>query len=51
LPEELAQRGVLVRGCEPFCGLGPGFFRVAVRGTEENKRLVEEIRGVLEDAP
>lgn len=51
LPEELARRGVLVRGCEPFRGLGPGFFRVAVRGVGENERLVEEMRGVLEETP
>ncbi|MCA1715887.1 MAG: threonine-phosphate decarboxylase CobD [Actinobacteria bacterium] len=51
LAEELARRGVLVRGCEPFRGLGPGFFRVAVRGAGENERLVEEMRGVLGGAP
>lgn len=47
LAEELARIGVLVRGCEPFRGLGPGFFRVAVRGVGENERLVEEMRGVI----
>jgi threonine-phosphate decarboxylase len=47
LAEELARRGVLVRGCEPFRGLGPGFFRVAVRGAGENEQLVEELRDVL----
>lgn len=51
LPEELARRGVLVRGCEPFRGLGAGFFRVAVRGMAENERLVEELRRALEGAP
>ena len=51
LAEELARRGVLVRGCEPFRGLGTGFFRVAVRGAGENERLVEELRGVLEGTP
>ena len=51
LAEELARRGVLVRGCEPFRGLGPGFFRVAVRGAGENERLVEELRGVLGGTP
>ena len=40
LPERLALRGVLVRGCAPFPGLGPGYFRVAVRGAAENERLV-----------
>ena len=47
MPERLARRGVLVRGCEPFVGLGPGYFRVAVRTGEENARLVSEIREEL----
>ena len=47
LPERLARRGVLVRGCGPFYGLGPEFFRVAVRSAEENGRLVAAIRGEL----
>ncbi len=50
LPERLARRGILVRGCEPFVGLGPGFFRVAVRGAEENGRLIEALRDVLGEA-
>jgi threonine-phosphate decarboxylase len=52
LPEELAERGILVRGCEPFHGLGPGFFRVAVRSAKENERLVQTLRHVLhKEAP
>jgi threonine-phosphate decarboxylase len=47
LPERLARRGVLVRGCGPFAGLGPGYFRVAVRTRAENGRLVDEIREEL----
>lgn len=47
LPERLARRGVLVRSCEPFHGLGPGYFRVAVRTGAENARLVAEIREEL----
>ena len=47
LSERLARRGVLVRGCEPFLGLGPGYFRVAVRGAGENGRLVRAIREEL----
>ena len=47
LPEKLARRGILVRGCEPFAGLGPGFFRVAVRGAGENGALVDGIREAL----
>ncbi len=52
LPERLARRGILVRGCEPFYGLGSGFFRVAVRKKEENERLVRTLQDVLlEEAP
>ena len=47
LPERLARRGVLIRGCDPFPGLGPGYFRVAVRGAEENGRLLAAIREEL----
>ena len=51
LPERLARRGVLVRGCGPFCGLGPRFSRIAVRGAEENEHLVRGIEAELEEAP
>ncbi len=47
LPERLAGRGVLVRGCGPFHGLGSWFFRVAVRSAEENGRLVAAIKEEL----
>ena len=47
LPERLARRGVLVRGCSPFMGLGPEYFRVAVRGEAENGQLVAVIREEL----
>ena len=47
LAGRLARRGVLVRGCEPFLGLGPGYFRVAVRGAEENRRLLAGLREEL----
>jgi threonine-phosphate decarboxylase len=47
LPERLAMRSVLVRGCGPFYGLGPEYFRVAVRSAEENGRLVAAIKEEL----
>jgi threonine-phosphate decarboxylase len=47
LTERLARRRVLVRGCAPFPGLGPGYFRVAVRGEGETGALVEAVRGAL----
>jgi threonine-phosphate decarboxylase len=47
LPERLAHRGVLVRGCSPFMGLGPEYFRVAVRSRAENGQLLAEIEEEL----
>ena len=47
VPEKLARRGVLVRGCGPFMGLGPEYFRVAVRGPEETTVLLEALREEL----
>ena len=47
LPELLVRLGVLVRGCDPFPGLGPGFVRVAVRGREENGRLISALAKAL----
>jgi threonine-phosphate decarboxylase len=46
-PSRLARRGVLVRGCEPFEGLGPEHFRVAVSGREDNQTLVDALRSEL----
>ena len=45
--ERLARRGALVRGCEPFEGLGTRHIRVAVRKREDNRRLVQILREVL----
>jgi threonine-phosphate decarboxylase len=47
LAGRLARRGVLVRGCGPFLGLGPEYFRVAVRGEAENGRLISALREEL----
>ena len=47
IAERLAGRGILVRGCAPFLGLGPEYFRVAVRGDRENEGLLRGIREAL----
>ncbi len=47
-PEDLAEfclaRGILIRDCRNYRGLGPGCYRVAVRSREENSRLLEVLR-------
>ena len=43
--EELLQKGILIRNCSDYEGLGDGFYRVAVLTSEENKKLLAAIRG------
>ncbi len=50
LVDALGRRGILVRDCGNFRGLGEGFLRVAVKRPEENRRLLralEEAAGEL----
>lgn len=39
LYERLLERGILIRDCSNFKGLGEGYYRIAVRTREENERL------------
>jgi threonine-phosphate decarboxylase len=47
LTEKLGQRGILVRDCSSFPGLGSSYVRIAVRTRKENKRLVQALRQLL----
>ncbi len=40
LKERLLERGVLIRSCGNYDGLGPDWYRVCVKTAEENKRLL-----------
>jgi len=46
LADRLEEIGILIRRCAGYPGLGPHWFRVAVRGEEENRRLLNAIRQV-----
>jgi len=48
LYEELLKRGILIRDCSNYPGLRKGFYRIAVKRREENERLLEQIRGIIE---
>jgi threonine-phosphate decarboxylase len=48
LYSDLAHRGILVRHCGSF-GLGEHFLRVAVRTTEENRRLISTLAELAND--
>lgn len=47
LASALRQRGILIRDCAAFPGLGPLWYRTAVRSREENERLLQAVREVL----
>lgn len=46
LKERLLARGILVRACANYHGLGPDWYRVCVRGEEENRRLLAALSEV-----
>ena len=46
----LLRRGIAIRSCENYPGLGPGWYRIAVRLHEENEALLETMRRVTEEA-
>ena len=47
LGQRLRERGILIRDCSGYHGLGPGWYRVAVRTTEDNRKLLDTLREVL----
>ena len=47
---EMEKRGILIRNCENYRGLGKGWYRIAVRTHEENLRLAEALRDITDKA-
>ncbi len=47
LQERLKEKKIAIRNCDNYEGLCPGWYRIAVRLPEENKRLVEEISRIM----
>lgn len=47
LAQKLCGRGILIRSCADYDGLGPGWYRTAVRTAEENQRLAQNIKGCV----
>ena len=45
--EALLEKGILIRNCANFWGLGAGYYRVAVKSEAENRQLVECIRSII----
>ena len=47
LREKLIKRGILIRDCSDFIGLGSGFYRIGVKNHAENQLLIECIKAVV----
>lgn len=47
LSERLIPFGIAVRDCSNYRGLGPGWYRTAVRLTEENSRLINALTDII----
>ncbi len=47
LDRALREKGILIRNCENYFGLAPGWYRIAVRTHEENEALLRAIAEVL----
>jgi threonine-phosphate decarboxylase len=47
LKEEMAKEGILIRDCSTFVGLDDSYFRVTVRSSRENLKLVKTLREIV----
>lgn len=47
LADELETRGILLRRCENYSGLGPGWFRIGLKKREDNNILLKAMKEVL----
>ena len=46
LDAALREQGILIRNCENYAGLCPGWYRIAVRTRAENEALIRALREV-----
>jgi threonine-phosphate decarboxylase len=47
LQEECKKRAILIRNCDNYVGLEPGYFRIAVKMPEENRKLVKVLEEII----
>jgi len=46
LHESLFNKGILIRNCDNYIGLGPGYYRICIRRHEDNVKLIEAIKEI-----
>jgi threonine-phosphate decarboxylase len=44
--DRLLERGILIRHCDNYVGLGQDFYRIAVRTPKENQVLIEALEEI-----
>lgn len=49
LCEGLRRQGIALRDCANYAGLGPGWYRTAVRLPDENRQLIQALQNCLEE--
>lgn len=47
LYEPLLEQGILIRDCENFRGLSKGYYRIAVKSSRDNERLIKAIGEII----
>lgn len=47
LHEALLKQGILIRNCENYPGLGPGYYRICIRQHEENEKLLAALHRAM----
>jgi len=48
LHEQLFEQGILIRNCDNYHGLGPGYYRICVKKREENIKLIDALESIKE---
>ena len=46
----LRERGILIRDCSNYHGLGKGYYRVAVKQRRQNRQLIKEMKEIKKHA-
>lgn len=44
LHKRMLQRGILIRSCQNYAGLGEDYYRIAIKNSEQNKILIEQLK-------
>ena len=48
LDEKLRKQGIMIRNCSNYRGLGPGFYRTAVKTRDASEKLLHALRQIQE---